>query len=80
MDQDVRIVHLVLREDVLYYFLVQVCQGFGTVQFYSTELRGRDADLRRITIQTNSHLLQLPSQLHALLLCLRCLQHHENHI
>lgn len=71
---------LVLEKDVLDYFLVEMGQGLGAVQFDASELGDRDADIRGAFVQTDTHLLELSADLHLLLLGLGCLQDHQHHI
>lgn len=71
---------LVLRQDVLDYFLVEMCESFGTVEFHTTQFGGSYGDLRRIFIQTNAYLLQFSADLHSMLFCLGCLQNHQDHV
>ena len=48
---------LVLREDVLHDFLIQVAQRLRTVQLNSSQLGGRYLNLGRIAVETNAYLL-----------------------
>lgn len=57
MNQDISVVDLVLRKNVLDYFLVEVGQSLCTVEFDSTEFGWRDADCRWIFIEPDSDFL-----------------------
>lgn len=78
--QDISVVDLVLRQNIFDYFLVQMSQRFGTVEFDASQFGRSNGDLRWTFIQTNANLLQFPADLDPMLFCLSCLQHHQDHV
>lgn len=80
MHQDISVMDLILRQNILDYLLVQMGQGFGTVEFHASQFGRSNGDLRWTFIQTNANLLQFSADLHSMLFCLSCLQHHQDHV
>ena len=80
MYEDICVMNFVFRQDIFDYFLVEVSQSFGTVQFDTAEFGWRDADLRGVFVQPNPHFLQLSANFDFLLLCLSRLNNQQNHI
>jgi len=72
--------HFVLGKNVFDYFLVQMSQLLSTVQLHPSEFSWSYQDLRRVTIQSDTHLLKLSAYLDSVLLCLGSLEHHQDHI
>lgn len=80
MHQDIGVMDLILRQNILDYLFVQMGQGFGTVEFHASQFGRSNGDLRWTFIQTNTNLLQFSADLHSMLFCLSCLQHHQDHV
>ena len=80
VDQHVGVVDFVLGEDVLHYFLVEVAQLFGAVQFDSSEFGGGYAYLGRVAVQPDPYFLQLPAYFYSLLFGFGCFEDHQHHI
>ena len=80
MDQHISVVDFVLGEDILDYLLVQVAQLFGAVQLDPSEFGGGYADLGRVAVQSDPHLLQFSAYLYSLLFCFGRLEDHQHHI
>lgn len=80
MYEYIRIVYLILTEHILHRLLIQPRQRLRTIQLNPTKLGLRDMYRRRLPIQPNTHLIQLPRNLHSLLFSLTRIQHHQYHI
>jgi hypothetical protein len=80
MDENISIVDLILTENIFNRFLVQFCQCFCAVQFHTSKLGLCYVDVRWISIQSDTNLVQFTCYFYSLLLSLAGIQYHQHHI
>ncbi len=76
MDEDIGVVYFVLTEDVLDGLLVESGKGFGTVKFDTAELGLGYVDGGGISVQPDTHFVQLSGDLDTLLFGFTGIQYH----
>jgi hypothetical protein len=72
--------YLILTQHILDGLLIQPGQCPRTIQLNPSKLSLSNVNIRRIAIEPDSHLIQLPRDLNSLLLGLTGIKHHQDHI
>jgi len=80
MYQYISIMKLVFWKNIFYFSLIKVSECFCTIKSYTSKFGRGYLNLRRVSIQPNSYLLEFSTNLNSLLFSFGGVKDHQNHI